>query len=43
MEIESKIDVTEKDLFSFAAQKRADADESPGRKLMRSLGELNRW
>jgi hypothetical protein len=33
---------TEKDLFSFAAWKRAGAHESASRKLMRSLSELNR-
>jgi len=32
-----KILVTEKDLFNFAAQKERGADESSGRKLMRSL------
>ena len=37
-----KIDVIEKDLFSFAAWKRAGAHESASRKLMRSLSELNR-
>jgi hypothetical protein len=34
--------VTEKDLFSFAAQKQSGAQESSGRKVKRSLGELNR-
>jgi hypothetical protein len=35
--------VTEKDLFSFAGQKRAAAHQWSARKLKRSLGELNRW
>jgi hypothetical protein len=35
--------VIEKDLFSFAAQKHPGTDESSGRKLKRSRGELNRW
>jgi hypothetical protein len=38
----SKIVVNEKDLFNFAAQKRAGAHEPARRKLMRSLRGLNR-
>ena len=34
--------MTEKDLFSLAAQKRSGAGEASGRKLKRSLSELNR-
>jgi hypothetical protein len=37
-----KIVVNEKDLFNFCGAEMDRADESSGRKLMRSLGELNR-
>jgi hypothetical protein len=37
-----KIVVIEKDLFNFCGAGRDGAVESSGRKLMRSLGELNR-